>query len=235
MSSNHLSSAPSPRASHSSALRNRRTRTALSAGAAVLLALPVLAACSAGANPEVYQIRPDAGQATAGLVWISNVWVVADPNTGNAEVIGQVANTDPNTTDSVQLTSVTVNGNPAAVQQSPAPALAPGVAVNGSAVTVPGLASVQFGQDGQPSLTAADPGVTVGQNTQVVYSFSNGGTATVTAQVQPNTGDFAQYNPNGQAVASALPSPAAPGGAATAPATTVSPSAAATASASPSA
>jgi hypothetical protein len=203
VSSNPHSSAFRPRASHSSALRTRRTRTAL-AGAAVMVALPVLAACSAGTNPEVYDIKPNNGQAQSGYMWISNVWVVADPNTGNAEVIGQVANTDPNGNDSTQLTSVTVNGAALSLQQpaTTASSLAPGVLVGGGAVTIPGLKSVQFGQKGQPVLLAPDPGVIIGQTAAVVYTFGNGSTATVTAQVQPNTGLWANYNPNGTASAS---------------------------------
>ena len=205
MSSNPRSSALSPRASHSSTLRTRRNRTAL-AGAALLVALPVLAACSAGSDPEVYNIKPDNGEATTGYVWISNVWVVADANTGNAEVIGQLANTDPSQSDSAQLTGVTINGQPATVQQPSTSTLSPGVTVSGGDVTIPGLRSVQFGQQGQPQLLAADAGVTIGQTTQVVYTFANGGTATVTAQVQPNSGLWAQYSPNGPATATALPS-----------------------------
>jgi hypothetical protein len=56
-------------------LRSRRGRTAL-AGAAVLVALPVLAACSAGSSPQVYQIQPDNGEGKSGYMYISNVWVV---------------------------------------------------------------------------------------------------------------------------------------------------------------
>lgn len=212
MSSNPHSSAFSPRASHSSALRTRRTRTVL-AGAAVLVALPVLAACSAGTNPETSDIKPDNGSATAGYMWLSNVWVVADPNSGNAEVIGQVANTNPSQDTSTELTSVTVNGNPTTVQNADSPTLAPGVTVSGDDVTIPGLRSVQFGQKGQPMLLAANAGLTVGQNAQVVYTFSDGGTATVTAQIQPNTGVWAPYNPNGPATATAFPSASASGSA----------------------
>ena len=50
-----------------------------------------------------------------------------------------------------------------------------------------------------------------GQNAQVVYSFSDGSKATVTAQVQPNSGLWAAYNPNGPATATALPSASASG------------------------
>jgi hypothetical protein len=64
-------------------------------------------------------------------------------------------------------------------------------------VTIPGLKSVQFGQPGQPELEVSNADVTIGANTQVVYTFSNGQTATVTAIVQPPTGLWASFNPNG--------------------------------------
>jgi hypothetical protein len=178
-------------------LGSRRGRAAL-VGAALLVALPVLAGCAAGNNPQVYQIQPNNGHAKAGYMWISNVWVVADTTTGNAEVIGQVANTDPTATNSVELTSVTVAGATATiVPPADTAKLGAGVQVASGSVTIPGLGSVQFGQNGQPELELANADLTVGANTQVVYTFSNGQTATVTAIVQPPTGLWAGYNPNG--------------------------------------
>lgn len=178
-------------------LGSRRGRVAL-AGAAILVALPVLSACANGNGAEVYQIKPDSGQAKVGYLWISNVWVVADSTSGNAEVIGQIANTDPTATDSVQLTSVSVAGATATiVPPTDTTQLAPGVSADTSAVTIPGLKSVQFGQPGQPELELSNADLTIGSNTQVVYTFSNGQTATVTAIVQPSAGLWASYNPNG--------------------------------------
>lgn len=178
-------------------LGSRRGRTAL-AGAALLVALPVLAGCAAGTDPEVYRIQPDNGGAKAGYTWISNVWVVADTTTGNAEVIGQVANTDPTATNSVELTSVTVAGATATiVPPTDTAKLDSGVEATSGSVTIPGLSSVQFGQRGQPELELANADLTVGANTQVVYTFSNGQAVTVTAIVQPPTGLWAGYNPNG--------------------------------------
>jgi hypothetical protein len=178
-------------------LGSRRGRTAL-AGAALLVALPVLAGCAAGNNPEVYQLQPDNGEGKVGYTWISNVWVVADTSTGNAEVIGQVANTDPTATNSVELTSVTVAGATATiVPPTDTAKLDPGVQVASGSVTIPGLRAVQFGQSGQPELELSNADLTVGANTKVVYTFSNGQTVTVTAIVQPPTGLWAGYNPNG--------------------------------------
>lgn len=182
-------------------LRSRRSRAGL-AGCAVLLAgMPLLAACSAGSNPEVYQIVPDNGEGRAGDMWISNVWVVYDQTSGNAEVIGQVANTNPNTTE--QLTGVTVAGATATlVAPSDTSQLATGVAINGDAVTIPALKSVQFGQPGQPELEVSGADVTLGANAQVTYTFANGQTANVVAIVEPDSGQYAQFNPNGPNTAS---------------------------------
>ena len=178
-------------------LGSRRGRTAL-AGSVLLVALPLLAACSNGNGAEVYQIKPDAGQAKVGETWISNVWVVFDSSTGNAEVTGQVANTDPTSSNSIELTSVTIGGATATiVPPADTAKLATGVTVSASSVTIPGLKSVQFGQPGQPEVELANADLTTGSNTQVVYTFSSGQTATVTAIVEPNSGLWATFNPNG--------------------------------------
>lgn len=215
-------------------LGSRRGKTAL-AGAALLLAVPLLAACENGNGAEVYQIKPDSGQATTGLIWISNVWVVFDPTTGNAEVTGQVANTDPTRTNFTDLTSVTVAGAGATIlPPADTTKLAPGVRVSTSSVRIPGLESVQFGQPGQPELQLSNASLTVGSNTQVVYTFSNGQTATITAIVEPNTGLWATFDPNGpNALASASASSTATAtatasGAATATATATATGTAAT-------
>ena len=206
MSSIHTSTS-TPRASRISPLRTRRARAGL-AGVAVLVALPVLAACSAGNSPEVYDIKPDNGLGQAGYMYISNVWVVQDQSTGNAEVIGQVANTDPTKTNSNELTSVTVGGAAATiVPPTDTTLLGYGVQVNSSTVTIPGLKSVQFGQPGQPELEVSNADVTIGANTNVVYTFSGGEKVTVAAIVEPNTGLWSHYNPNGlNSTASASPS-----------------------------
>jgi hypothetical protein len=134
-------------------------------------------------------------------MWISNVWVVFDQTTGNAEVIGQVANTDPNNTE--QLTGVTVGGATATlVAPADSSQLAPGVSISGDSVSIPALRSVQFGQPGQPELEVSGADVTLGANAVVTYTFNNGQSANVTAIVEPNSGQYAQYNPNGPNTAS---------------------------------
>ena len=190
-------------------LRSRQGRAAL-AGAVLLVALPVLSACAAGSSPEVYQIQPDNGEGKGGYMYISNVWVVMDATSGDAEVIGQVANTDPTITNSNTLTSVAVGGAQATiVPPSDTSQLAPGVTAAASGVTVPGLKSVQFGETGQPELEVANADLTVGANAQVVYTFSGGQTITVTAIVEPNSGIWASYAPG--AANSATPTASASG------------------------
>lgn len=211
MSSNPTSTTSTARASRNP-LHTRRGRAGLAGTAVLLAALPLLAACSAGNNPEVYNIVPDNGEGTSGYMYISNVWVVFDQTTGNAEVIGSVANTDPNRGDSNQLTGVTLDGTPTTIA---APAdttkLLPGVTVAGGQVTIPGMQAVHFGQPGQPEIEAAGADLTVGNNAKVTYTFSTGSSVTITAIVEPNSGLWAQYNPNGANTASPSPSAIATG------------------------
>jgi hypothetical protein len=176
-------------------LRSSRGRAAL-AGAVILVAMPVLSACAAGTEPEVYQIQPDNGGGKVGYMYISNVWVVLDSTSGDAEVIGQVANTDPTLTNSNTLTSVTVGGAATTIiPPSDTSQLAPGVQASSSSVTIPGMKSVQFGESGQPELELPNADLTVGTNAQVAYTFSNGQSVTVTAIIEPNSGTWASYSP----------------------------------------
>ena len=176
-------------------LRSSRGRAAL-AGAALLVALPVLAACSAGSDAAVYQIQPDNGEGKVGYMYISNVWVVLDSTSGDAEVIGQVANTAPKGTNTNTLTSVSVDGAAATiVPPSDTTQLAPGVQVTSDSVVLPGLRSVQFGETGQPELEVSNADVKLGSNTQVDYTFANGQSVSVTAIVEPDSGLWASYTP----------------------------------------
>jgi hypothetical protein len=166
----------------------------------------VLAACSAGNNPEVYNIVPDNGNGKTGDMYISNVWVVFDQSTGNAEIIGQVANTAL-ASNSNELTGVSLAGTPATVTPPTGTSgLGAGVVVSGDSVTIPGLKSVQFGEAGQPELEVPNADLTVGDNTKVTYTFSSGDSLTVSAIVEPNSGQWSIYNPNGQNSGSPSPS-----------------------------
>ncbi|HEX4789613.1 MAG TPA: hypothetical protein VH372_14175 [Actinospica sp.] len=207
MSSNPTSTTSTARALRRSPLYTRRGRAGLAGAAVLFAALPVLAACSAGNNPEVYNIVPDNGNGKAGYMYVSNVWVVFDQSSRNAEIVGQVANTAQAGTNTNQLTGVSLAGTPATVVPPAATSnLAPGVTLTGGTVTIPGLKGVQFGEAGQPELEVPNADLTVGDNAKVTYTFSSGDSLTVTAIVEPNSGQWAQYDPNGQNSASALPS-----------------------------
>jgi hypothetical protein len=84
-----------------------------------------------------------------------------------------------------------------------------------------------FGQPGQPQIEFSAAGLKVGDLAKVTFSFGDAGTVTVQAQIQPNTGDFADYNPN-----PATPSPSASASASASASSSASSSASASASAS---
>lgn len=197
MSSNPTSTTSTARARRSP-LHTRRGRAGLAGTAVLLAAAPLLAACSAGNNPQAYQVVPDNGEGKSGDMFVNNVWVVYDQTTGNAEVIGAIANTDPTKSSSNQLTGVTLGGSSATITApSDTSKLAPGVAVAGGTVNIPALKSVQFGQPGQPEIEVQNADLTVGNNVKVTYTFSNGAPVTITAIVEPNSGLWRNYDPNG--------------------------------------
>lgn len=198
--------------------------------AAVLAAVvPLAAGCGAGFDSASVAVKPNAGMGTAGAMKVNNVWVVLDPSSGNAEVVGAVSNTG---NSDVDWPTVQVNGTSAQIQ--PAADTTTGTSTSGIAAGQ----SVSFGEQGQPQIELADSGLTAGNLAQVVFSFGTVGTVTISAQVHSNTGLFANYDPNAGVAA---PSPSAsasasPSASASATASAdVSESASATASASPSA
>ena len=203
MSSHPTSTTSTARARRNPLPTSGRGRAGLAGCAVLLAALPLLAACSAGNNPQVYNIVPDNGEGKSGYMYINNVWVVFDQSTGNAEIIGSIANTDPTSSDSNQLTGVSLGGVNATIS---APAdtskLAPGVAIAGNTVNIPALKAVNFGQPGQPEIEVPNADLTVGNNATVTYTFANGAPVSVVAVVEPNSGLWANYNPNGSNTAS---------------------------------
>lgn len=214
--------------------RSRRSRAGLAVAAVVATVTPFAAACGSGFNSAALQVVPNAGAATVGSLKLNNVWVVVDPASGNAEVIGSLANTG---NDDLAWPTVQVGGTSAQIQQpSGAGAGAnPGASTSG----VPAGQSVSFGLAGQPQIEVTGASLTPGNLTQVVFSFGSAGNVTISAQIQSNTGLFADYNPdsvNGASGgASASASANAFGGAGTSPSGNATSSASASASASPSA
>ena len=220
---------------------SRRGRAGLAVAAVLAVVTPLAAGCGAGFNEAALIVKPNSGAGTLGAVKINNVWVIVDPSSGAAEVIGAVANTG--STDlswpSVQVDSISARIQPAFSSGSGAGA---GSSI-GTAATIPAGQSVSFGEPGQPLIQLSDSSLTPGNLTQVIFSFGSVGNVTITAQIQSNTGLFAAYNPDatsgigsfGSAAASpsaSATSSASPGASASASATA---SASASASPSPSA
>lgn len=198
--------------------------------AATLSVLLCTAGCGAGFNSASLEVKPDSGSAQLGSLRINNVWVVVDPATGNAEVIGAVANTGRSPE---QLVSVAAAGKPATVHPAAhAPNALPlpegSVQVVGNTVTIAANSSVSFGQPGRPELEIPGAAFLPGRFTSVDLGFANAGHASVSTLIMPNTGLFENYDPNG-VNAMTTPSPRA-----AAPALSVSPSLAPSPSRSPS-
>lgn len=186
---------------------SRRGRAGLATAAVLLTVAPLAAACGAGFDAASTQVKPDSGHGALGTLKVNNVWVIVDPNTNNAEVIGAVSNTG--STD-VSWPDVQVGGAPAQIvaggASGSAAAGGSGAPAQGAAHTIGAGQTAYFGQPGQPQIEFSAAGLTLGDLTRVTFSFGDTGTVTIPAQIEPNTGEFADYNPN---PASASPSASA--------------------------
>lgn len=197
--------------------------------AAALLGAVVTAGCGAGFNAASLVVRPNAGAAQDGSLRVNNVWVVLDPATGNAELIGAIANTGR--TDD-RLTSAKAGGFAATVRPAvPTPAAVAlpveGVTVEGGSVLFAGGSSASFGRPGGPQLELRDTGFSIGHFTRVELDFERAGPVAMNVLIMPNTGLFAEYDPNGISAAGSSPTastPSASGSASASPSPSPSPS-----------
>jgi hypothetical protein len=152
--------------------------------------------CGSGFDAASLQVKPDSGSAQIGALKINGVVVVADPATGDAEVVAAVANTGPG---SNRLVSVTADGLTATVRPALSASPLAGLPGNnvtpmGNTVTIAGGSSVSFGQPGRPALEITDGSFVPGRITQVEFGFADVGQTTVTALVMSNTGLFKSYD-----------------------------------------
>lgn len=201
---------------------SRRGRAGLATAAVLLTVAPLAAACGAGFDAASTQVKPDSGSGSTGALKVNNVWVVVDPNTNNAEVIGAVSNTGD--TD-VSWPNVQVAGSSAQIVAGAADGST--AAAQSTADSIGAGQTTYFGRPGQPQIEFSAAGLTLGDLTSVTFSFGGAGTVTIPAQIQPNTGIFADYNPN-----PASASPSASASAVASASASASSSASATASAS---
>lgn len=187
---------------------SRRVRAGVATAAVVLAVAPFAAACGAGFNAATDSIKPNAGAATVGPLRINNVWVVVDPSSGDAEVIGAVANTGG---DQASLPQVSVDGTSATIAPPP---VDDGSSTAGPLTGIAAGQSISFGEQGQPEIVLTGSSLSPGNLATVKFDFGSAGTGTITAQVESNTGLFADYNPNSNALVpgtSASPSASATG------------------------
>lgn len=220
-----LTSSSTPLRGTAAPLRGR----GLAATTALLLAVPLAAGCGAGFNAASQQVKANSGAGSVGSMKVNDVWVVVDPTTGNAEVVGAVANTG---TGADSLVSVSATNIPATLTGTDASSATTGISVGGSSVSIPGGQSVSFGESGQPALGLPDANFQTGLLSQVTFTFAQAGAVTVTAQIQPDTGLFAGYSPNGAVPAKPTTPPPTPSASATAnPSGTATPTGAASATA----
>lgn len=229
-----MSSLHSPSPTRRSA-PSRRGR-ALAAVALAAAVVPLAAGCGAGFTAETQNIKPNSGNGIVGVFRINNVWVVADAKTGNAEVIAAVANTG---SSAGTLTGVQVSGHSAAVASPVASPLAPHpasyssqVVIGANQVDIGPQFSVSFGQPGSPELELHGAHLKLGSLVNVTFSFADGGSGQIVAQVVANSGLWATYNPNAGNSPSPKASPSASASASASASSSASSSASASASAS---
>jgi hypothetical protein len=155
-----------------------RTRLAILA-AAVASTAALTAGCAAGQSAATLQIKPNMAAGQTNAIQAQNVVVVVDPETGAAQLTGTVIN---NGVDEDQLTSVTVGG-----QQIPLR----------STVNVAGKSALNLAAENGPKLLLGKKsGLTPGVDAEVDLTFATSGTIALSAQSEPNTGTYAQFQPS---------------------------------------
>jgi hypothetical protein len=184
-----------PIAPRRAARSGRRSRAGLAAAALLLATAPAVTGCGAGFTADSLAVRPNAGAGISGSLRINNVWVVVDPATGQAQVIGAVANTG-NTPDGV--TGARAAGVPAQVAGTVVGTTlaCARTVVSAGTVIIPPSRSVSFGRPGCPqlSLLIGAP-FRPGRVASVTLLFARAAALTVNAQIVTDTGLFTDYRP----------------------------------------
>jgi hypothetical protein len=155
-----------------------RTRLALIAAAAASTAA-LTAGCAAGPSAATLQIKPNFAAGEASAIQAQNVVVVVDPETGAAQLTGTVIN-NGDTQD--VLTAVTIGGTQIPLKSS---------------LDVAGKSAVNLAAEKGPKLVIAKKsGLTPGMNADVSLTFATSGTIALSAQSEPNTGIYSQFQPS---------------------------------------
>jgi hypothetical protein len=154
---------------------SRTTRLALVAACAAAAALS--AGCAAGPSAATLQIHPNLPAASTGSMGVQDVVVVVDPSTSTAQLTGTVVNDGDNPD---QLVGVTIGKQ--AVSFAP---------VNVAGHSTANLANPKVTDQIVQNATGSQPG----KISEVVFTFASGGSVTVEADTEENTGIYADTAP----------------------------------------
>jgi hypothetical protein len=156
-----------------------RTRLALIAAAAASIAA-LTSGCAAGQGAATLQIQPNFAAGHTNDMLAQNIVVVLDPETGAAQLTGTVINTS----DAQDLlTAVSIGGKPVPLKSSVGYAVAGKSALNLAAQT-------------GPAFVVAKSGLQPGIDAPVSLTFATGGSLSLSAQTEPNTGVYSQFQPS---------------------------------------
>lgn len=154
---------------------SRTIRLALVAACAA--AATLTAGCAAGQSAATLQIHPNLPAAGTGSMGVQDVVVVVDPTTSSAQLTGTVVNDGDNPD---QLTGVTIDQQPVTF-----------TAVSVAGHSTANLANPKVTDEIVQSGSSAQPG----HISQVVFTFASGGSVTVAADTEANTGIYADTAP----------------------------------------
>lgn len=165
-----------PLRSRSAALFSPRFALIIAAAAGTAA---VATGCAAGDGAATLQIRPNFAAGSNGTVQALDMVVVVDPATGAAQVTGTVVN---NGDQPATLSGVTVNGK--------------SVAVTGGSLDLGAHSALNLAAPSGPKIVLANSGSVPGHNTPVALSFAGGGSISVAASTEANTGIYQQFQPS---------------------------------------
>ncbi len=155
-----------------------RTRLALVV-AATTGTVALSAGCAAGGGAATLQIQPNFAAGQTHDILAQNIVVVVDPKTGAAQLTGTVVNTGD---AADRLIGVSIDGKSVPLA---------------SIVDIFGKSSVNLAAArGQKFVVANGSGAQPGLDSQVDLTFSTSGSLSLSAQTEPNTGIYAQFQPS---------------------------------------
>jgi hypothetical protein len=174
--------------------RLRRLRRGVTAAAVIVLPLPVLAACGAGADAETDLVRPDNASTQVEDIKIQNVNVILLEEGEEGESLAGISARLFNTGSEDQtLEEIKLPGTGDTVELAPAE----GESGSGSGIVVPAGGDVALGGEGNASAIITDPSpdaIQLGNAQRVIFDLSETGGIPLRARVVNDSGQFEQYD-----------------------------------------